>query len=145
MTPALDQLSRVVHQPEVLRWVAPGHVQVDLAHFNEPGCYTFGDDDGLVLYCPIDIPQGIYEMHYLFTDERRGKEALEQIRWACRVMFTEKGATAICGAVPREHRASRIMSRALGAVAVGSHTDHFGRDCIVYSLERRTWGTLLAA
>jgi hypothetical protein len=56
-------------------------------------------------------------------------------------MFTEHGATVICGAVPREHRTSRVMSRALGAVPIGSHTDSHGRACVVYKLERRTWAT----
>jgi hypothetical protein len=57
------------------------------------------------------------------------------------VMFTDHGATAICGAVPREHRASRAMSRALGASPRGSHTDSFGRSCIIYVLERKSWAT----
>lgn len=140
---ALELVMALTRHPEIQPWVAPGHAEPDLTNLNIPGTKVIGDLHGAVVFRP-QIEAGrpdVYEMHYLFTEARRGKEALEHIRWAVKEMFTEHGATVICGAVPREHRASRVMSRALGAVPIGSHTDSFGRACVVYKLERKTWAT----
>lgn len=139
-----DLLQTLVNHPDVIRWVAPGRARVDVSHFNVPGSMVFGDELGCVVFRPVEEHPGIYELHYLFTEAKRGKDALTLIRNAFRVMFTERDATAICGAVPREHRASRVMSRALGGLPFGSHTDSFGRPCIVYMLERKSWATSLA-
>lgn len=137
----VDLLTHLANHPDIRAWVAPGVAHVDVSHHDIPGAVGFGDELGLVLFRPIDLGAGVYEMHYLFTEARRGKEALAMIRAAVQVMFTARGATVICGAVPREHRASRVMSRALGARPHGPHTDSFGRACIVYVLERKSWAT----
>lgn len=138
MTP-LALLESLANHPDVISWVAPGRARVDVSHFDVPGVELFGDELGCVLFCPTAGHPGIFEMHYLFTPHRRGRAALEWIRHGVRVMFTQRGATAICGAVPREHRASRVMSRALGARPLGSHTDPAGRACIIYVIERKSW------
>jgi hypothetical protein len=119
--------------------VAPGHAHLDVDHLNVPGARIFGDCDGAVLFVPSHGHPGIFEMHYLFTEAKRGKVALDLVRGAITVMFTEHDATDIGGAVPREHRGSRVMTRALGFLPVGSHTDGGGRDCIVYAMERKSW------
>ena len=136
-----DLLADVVNDPDVLRWVAPGYAELDCGFLDHPAAYMFGDEDGLVLFRPIDLDVGLYEMHYLFTEARRGKDALDLIRLSVAEMFTGHGAAVICGAVPREHMASRVMSRALGARPHGPHTDSFGRACILYVLERKSWAT----
>lgn len=141
----LALLHHLANHPDIIRWVAPGRREVDVSRHNVSGTWIFGDEDGAVLFDPISVEKGIYEMHYLFTEARRGKAALDLIRSAVQVMFTEHEATVICGAVPREHRASRVMSRALGAQPVGSHTDSSGRACVVYKLERKSWATSSAA
>lgn len=133
----LGLLPHLANHPDIKGWVAPGHETVDVSDFNKPGVELLGDRDGAVLFRPIS--HGVYEMHYLFTRAVRGKAALDRIRKAVEVIFTDREATAICGAVPREHRASRVMSRALGARPFGSHTDYFGRACIVYVIERASW------
>lgn len=135
----LALLHHLANHPDVIRWVAPGCSAVDVSRYNVEGARIFGDAAGAVLFAPVDIQAGVYEMHYLFTEARRGKEALDWIRHCVEVMFTAHDATAICGAVPREHRASRVMSRALGAQPIGSHTDCYGRACVVYKIERRSW------
>lgn len=134
-----DLLSHLANHPDIKGWVAPGHETVDVSDFDKPGVELLGDRDGAVLFRPI--APGVYEMHYLFTGAVRGKAALDCIRKSVATMFTEHNATAICGAVPREHRASRVMSRALGARPIGLHTDSFGRACIVYAVERESWAT----
>lgn len=134
-------LNHVANHHEVLTRVAPGHATLDCSHHAVPGAAMFGDAEGLVLFHPINLGNGVFEMHYLFTEGRRGKAALDQIRESVSTMFTARGATVICGAVPREHRASRVMSRALGARPHGPHTDSFGRACILYVLERKSWAT----
>lgn len=141
----LHLLHHLANHPDIRSWVAPGRSEVDISRHNQPGAWIFGDMAGAVLFDPVDTTKGIYEMHYLFTEAVRGKAALTRIREAVQVMFTEREATVICGAVPREHRASRVMSRALGAQPIGSHTDSFGRACVVYQLERRLWATSSAA
>lgn len=135
----LHLLHYLANHPDIIPMVAPGRSEVDIMRHNQLGTWIFGDTDGAVLFDPVNIDEGIYEMHYLFTAAVRGKAALTIIRAAVEVMFTGHEATVICGAVPREHRASRVMSRALGAVPVGSHTDSFGRACVVYKLERKSW------
>lgn len=143
----LSLLAYLTQHPDIQPWVAPGHAAPDLTNINVPGCKIIGDQYGAVVFRPMaeaGTPH-YYEMHYLFTEAVRGKAALDHIRYAVREMFTEHGAQVICGAVPREHRASRVMSRALGAVPIGSHTDSFGRACVVYKLERRTWAISSAA
>lgn len=137
----LHLLHHLANHPDIRSWVAPGRSEVDVMRHNQPGTWIFGDMAGAVLFDPVNIADGIYEMHYLFTAAVRGKAALTIIRQAVQVMFTEREATVICGAVPREHRASRVMSRALGAQPIGSHTDSFGRACVVYKLERKSWAT----
>lgn len=130
-------LEHLANHPDVIRWVAPGVERADVRHLDVPGARLIGDRDGAVLFRPSE--PGIYEMHYLFTEACRGKDALDRIRHAVTLMFTVHEATVICGAVPREHRASRVMSRALGARPIGSHTDSSGRACIIYVLERKSW------
>jgi len=144
MSRAFTLLTLLAHHPDIQPWIAPGMGQIDLSEWNVPGAYIFGDFDGAVLFRELPHLPGAYEMHYLFTEMRRGKEALDWIRYCVTSMFTEHDATVICGAVPREHRASRVMSRALGAQPIGSHTDSFGRACVVYTIEREPWVRSLA-
>lgn len=141
----LDLLHYLANHPDIIRWVAPGRRTVDISRHNQPGTWIFGDAAGAVLFDPVAGLPNVYEMHYLFTEALRGKAALDHIRACVQVMFTDHDATVICGAVPREHRASRVMSRALGAQPIGSHTDSFGRACVVYKLERKSWATSSAA
>lgn len=141
----LALLERLANHPDILPWVAPGLDSVDVAAHDVSGLRVFGDDRGAVMFRPVAAEPGVFEMHYLFTQDLRGKAALDMIRRCVTTMFTDHCATAICGAVPREHRASRVMSRALGARPIGSHTDFFGRCCIVYVIERKSWAVLLGA
>lgn len=133
-----------MNDPSVLGAVAPGYADVSLAHFfDDPRNVAFGDADGFVLFAALGA--GRYDMHYLFTARRRGKAALQQVREGVKLLFTEHSATAICGETPRENRAARTASRAIGGRPVGVSTDTHGRPCIKYMLDRATWATLLAA
>lgn len=140
----LALLDYLANHPDIHPWVA-GSQLVDVAHLDVPGALLIGDHSGAVFFKPTrDVPS-YFEMHYLFTEAVRGKRALTLIRSACTTVFTDHNAEVICGAVPREHRASRVMSRALGARPLGPHTDSLGRACIFYVLEREPWATSLAA
>jgi hypothetical protein len=139
-----ELLNHVVNQPEVLRYVAPGYSHVDLTDFaTKPGNVIMGDEGGFVICAPIS--EGVFDIHFLLTDEIRGPDALSFIRYCINLMFTEMGATAIVGATPRDNRACRAMGRALGFRPVGEKTDSFGRPCITYKLERVLSATSLAA
>lgn len=137
-------LQRVTNQPEVLAGVAPGYLRLDMgAFFDRPGNFLFGDDRGLVLFG--DLGNGVFDVHYLFTSSLRGRAALLTIKEAFSALFTYHNARAITGAIPRENRASRAMTRALGCSPTGISVDSQGRDCINYVLERATWVTFSGA
>lgn len=137
-------LDAVANDPSVLPGLAPGYDAVSLAaFFDRPGNLAFGDRDGAVLLG--NRGDGVYEIHYLLTERRRGKAAAELIAEAVATLFTEHDATAICGETPREYRAARMMNRAHGGRPVGVSTDSHGRPCITYMLDRATWAISLAA
>lgn len=137
-------LNAVANDPSVLRHIAPGFHSIDLTpFFADPRNKLFGDSDGLVIFGARG--GGEYEMHYLFTRRRRGKAALQQLRYAISMMFTEHSATAICGETPRDNRAARTVNRALGGRPVGVSTDSLGRPSINYRLERASWAASSAA
>lgn len=134
----IELLQRVANQPEVLAGVAPGYLRLDMSHFFErPGNVMFGDDRGVVLFG--DYGDHTFDMHYLFTSSCRGRAAHLAIKEAISALFTYHNARAITGAIPRENRASRAMTRALGCRPTGVSVDSQGRDCITYVLERATW------
>lgn len=138
---ALELLNDVANSPEVLEYVAPGFPSIDLApFFNDPHNVMIGDARGLVLF--IWKGNGVYEMHYLFTYALRGARALRVIKDAINAVFTIHGGRVVCGDVPRDHRASRVMSRAIGARPIRDTTDQAGRACIRYIIERDKWDSL---
>lgn len=136
----VELLNYLVNRPDVLGGLAPGYQHVDLTHFfDNPMNLMFGDERGAVIfgYRGGDV----YEMHYLFTAECRGREALRRIKAAITTVFTEHGGRAICGAAPRENRAARTINRALGGRPLGASYDSQGRPCITYILEKESWAT----
>lgn len=141
----LELLNHVANRAEVLSGIGgvPGQEAVDLAGFlKDPRNILLGDERGVLLF--VYAAEGVYDMHYLFTDALRGRDALLATRVALHTLFTHYGATAICGSTPRENRAARAMNRALGAVPFGESTDLLGHPCIDYVLEREKWATLSA-
>lgn len=101
---------------------------------------AFGDASGAILL--IRQPDNSWDWHWLFTPACRGKPVLLLARKVLVEVFTNLHGAAIGGAVPRDNRAARTMSRAIGALPVGTSTDRFGRPCINYRLERERWVTL---
>lgn len=133
-----------MNSPDVLPFVAPGHMFVDAStFFDAPGRYIYGDDRGLVMFGHMG--EGIYEMHYLMTARMRGPEALRRIRDAMADLFTKRDVCAITGATPRDNLQARAVNRALGGQPIGQTIDSLGRDCIIYKLERSTWARLSGA
>lgn len=142
-TEHVEMLNYVANHPAVLPHIAGNASGIDLSpFFTVPENVMFGDHRGLILF----LWQGehIYDMHWLLTDEIRGKDALGMARNAIGTMFTKFDCCAITGATPRENLAARRMNRALGGQPVGESIDSLGRPCINYRLERRTWATSLA-
>jgi len=142
MTP-LSILNHVVNQPEIRAAVAPGFANLDMERFfDNPDNVMIGDMDGIVLFGGFG--EGRYTIHFLFTEETRGPDALREIREAIKIMFTQFHAVAIYGETPRDNRACRAMGRALGFVPIGDGVDAFGRPTKSYVLERALWATSLA-
>jgi hypothetical protein len=139
----LELLNYLANRPEIIRELAPGYATVDLeGFFDEPRNVMLGDENGVVLFGAVG--RGVYQMHYLLTDELRGPAALAFIKSCLREMFTNHGAVAITGQTPRSNRAARAVNRALGGRPIGESTDSHGRPCLNYLLERETWATSLA-
>lgn len=101
---------------------------------------VYGTNSGAILL--IRQPDNSWDWHWLFTPACRGKPVLLLARKVLAEVFTNLQGAAIGGAVPRDNRAARTMSRAIGALPVGTSTDRFGRPCINYRLERERWVTL---
>lgn len=134
----IELLNHVVNQPEVLAEIAPGYERVDLSRFfDHPRNMMCGDERGVLLFAYRG--QDVYELHYCFTAQLRGRAALQAVRAALKTVFTRHNAVAICGATPRDNRAARMMNRALGARPIGVSVDIHGRTCINYVLERVRW------
>lgn len=137
-------LNRIANQPEVLPWVAPGYQNIDLsAFFEREGNLMLGDERGVILFAAMG--EGLYSCHFLFTTSLRGANAARAIRAAFTSLFTSRDCVAITGLIPREHRASRAMARAIGCRPIGEAFDAHGRSCISYIMERSRWVTLSGA
>lgn len=95
---------------------------------------AFYDDGNAGLFFPYPHTQ-LYEGHYLFST-LRGRNARIVAQWMTQAVFDYTPAAGIVGLVPREHRAARVMSRAIGCKPVGESVDCHGRSCITYLMER---------
>lgn len=98
---------------------------------------AYGDERGAILL--IRQAGNIWSWHWLFTPACRGRETLDLAKLVLAEVFTRLGGAAIAGSVPRDNRAARAMSRAIGALPVGFSTDRFGRPCVNYRLDRQRW------
>lgn len=137
MTPS-QLLNMIANQPEVLQWIAPGYLRIDLGpFFDKPGNLMLGDDRGVVLFSFLG--DSTYKMDYLLTSSLRGPAALRAIKTAIAALFTQREAHAITGQTPRDNRPARAVNRALGGRPYGVSVDSQGRHCIDYVLERETW------
>ncbi len=134
-------LNEVVNDPSVAPYVAPGHSNLDLSEFlGDSANIAYGDHKGAVIFNKLE--SNAMEMHYLLTNQVRGAAALQFIRQAIGHVFTTTNVAAIVGAVPRANLRARIISRAVGLVAIGSCIDLGGRSCVIYKLDRELWAGL---
>jgi hypothetical protein len=134
----LESLNALANQSEVLCAIAPGQLAVNLAWvFGDPRNVVRGDVDGAVLF--LAQGDGLYEVHYLFTNKLRGKAAVERLREAADFMFAQVGARAICGQTPCDNKAARFVNRVLGGQPFGTTVDNSGRLCVMYVLQKSTW------
>lgn len=140
----LELLNAVANTPEVLAGAAPGYADLDLSAFlDAANSAMIGSRKGLVLFA--EVSPCYYEMHYLLTNQLKGRERLQLIKDAIWQVFTYRECYVIVGATPRENRAARAINRALGGLPIGAKVDTLGRDCIIYKLERVKWAHLLGA
>lgn len=130
------KLNRLVNRPEILQNIYPGAEQIDLTPLAmAPHTFiAFYDDCNAGLFFPHGRALQ-WEGHFLFAT-LRGKAARALGRWACSALFDYTPAAAIVGQVPVEHRAARVMARAIGCRRVGPSVDALGRSCIRYVMER---------
>lgn len=134
-------LNSLANEPEVLSALAPGFENIDLSKFfKAEGSVMVGDEDGVMLF--VNIGNGAFNMHVLFSRRLRGRLALTAIRHMVTRVFTLHGAKAIVGTPPNANLAVRRMARSIGCAPVGHSTDSLGRPCTNYLLERDTWVTL---
>lgn len=133
-----SELNAAVNEPGVLAAVAPGFAEFDLSDFlSDPRNVALrcGDAVAIFEYCA----PGVYDGHYLFPKNVRGKVALQAARKIIHEMFTKYRAIVITGSIPREHRAARCLTRALGFQKSGESTDATDEGCVDYELRRDEW------
>lgn len=115
-----------------------GYEWIDLSSFfDRPGNLAIGDERGVGLFAETE--PGVFEGHYLFRCNTRGKAALHLARDIITHLFTLHDARAIVGRVPDANKASRLLSRALGFTPQGASVSPDGRSCVDYRLERSEW------
>lgn len=136
----LAELKAALEHPEVLPLAAPGCDAVDVSGFSG---IAFGDAAGVIIV--NHISDNVWQWHWVLTPAVRGKAALDFAKIVRDALFTQFGACAIQGAVPRGHRAARLMNWSLGARPVGECVSPSGRDCLIYRLERTQWNSLVQA
>jgi len=131
-------LNAAVNHPSVLPAVAPGYESFDLAEFLRDKrniALKYVDAVGIFRHVTGDV----YEAHYLFPSTVRGPCAKKAAKEMLRQMFTTYAAAAIRGNISREHRAARLMTRALGFTPLGRGRDASGHECVQYVLKREEW------
>lgn len=103
-----------------------------------------GDERGGMLF--IENATGIYEVHYLFTAEIRGGEALKIASGMILALMLDHDAKMIWGSVPIGNRPARIFTRKLGFTSLGirERLDKSFED-FVLRREWVSWATPLAA
>jgi hypothetical protein len=130
-------LNRLANRPDILSAINPTVAALDLTPLAlSPGTVVvFHDEHNAGLFFPFGPGGKLWEGHYLFAS-LRGKPARDFAKQAVRMAFDRTPALAIVGQVPKEHRAARVMSRAIGCRPLGESVDDLGRACIRYILER---------
>lgn len=133
---AATKLNRLANRPEILQNIYPGAETIDLTALAlAPHTFiAFYDDGNAGLFYPHGRALQ-WEGHFLFTT-LRGKAAAAMGRWCCSALFDYTPAAGIVGQVPVEHKAARVMARAIGCLRVGPSVDALGRSCIRYVMER---------
>ena len=134
---AAGKLNRLANDPRIAQRICPGARVVDLTPIAlaPATVLVFYDYTDAGLFYPWRPDRRYWEGHYLFTT-LRGKGAREVAQWMCRAVFDWTPAAGIVGEVPAEHRAARVMSRAIGCRLVGSSVDMYGRPSVLYLMER---------
>lgn len=130
-------LNRLANRPNILKNINPTVETIDLTPLAlSPGTViVFKDELNAGLFFPYGAGGKLWEGHYLF-DTLRGREARDFAKIAVQIAFDYTSAAAIIGQVPKEHKAARVMSRAIGCQPLDESVDVLGRACIRYLLER---------
>lgn len=141
--PSLAFINGVFNRPEVLASVAPGFQRLDFSElYSATDSFAFYEDGVLGLFTRED--EG-FEAHAVSLHTKPGKDAVSAAKRMLDRVFTVSGAPAIKARIPRENRASRVFCRATGFTPSGDCRDALGRECVMYTLERRAWEMLSAA
>lgn len=83
----------------------------------------------------------VYNGHYLFPTNCRGKKAVTAAKEMINTVFTFYSAAGIVGEIPRENRAARVFTRCLGFKPYNTGESRFGVPCVYYMLKREEWET----
>jgi hypothetical protein len=131
-----------LNQPAILDAVAPGFETIDAsAFFDNPRNVMLEHPHGIAVF--FYKGAGVYDGHYLFGPNLRGKAAIEVAKSMLSTLFTSYGALTILGQTPRENRPARMVTRALGFLPYGNGSvDTFNRPCVDYVLTRERWEQL---
>lgn len=136
-----DELNAAANQPEVLPFVAEGFDAIDLGpFFNNPANVALHHEDGVMIFA--QARPHIFEGHYLFPKEVRGKAALRIANAMITEMFTKHGAHVIYGDISRTNRAACVFTRALGFHRLYPGADKVAAPLLRFFMTREEWASL---
>lgn len=132
-------LNHWLNSPEILPIIAPGMQTVDTSpFFDNPRNIMLEHKFGVSVW--FYEGDGVYDGHYVFGPNLRGKEALDVARDMVNEVFTRYHAKTILGQVAVGNRPARTVTRALGFSRYGrGSVDTFNRPCVDYVLTRDEW------
>lgn len=80
--------------------------------------------------------EGVYQIHVLFVS--RGRKAIEHVREAFRILFTNHDARLIMGLVPDFRRDVKLLARWTGCKSAGMRPTRNG-PCELFVLSKFMW------
>ena len=136
-----DELNRAVNKPEIIPFVAKGYDYVDLSAFvAKPRNVALEQEGGVMIFA--EATPNVFEGHYLFPKEVRGKQAQSIARAMISEVFTNHGAHAIYGDISRDNRAACVFTRALGFHVFWKSVDCDAAPRVRYFMTREEWASL---
>jgi len=117
-----ERINALINHPSIFPHVSCGMpFPLDIADvLAQEGVVAYDGAVGAVIFEPVvDDGPGVYEGHYFFLPEGRGKVAIRFGQQALRCMFERHNARLIWGYTPWDNVAARAFNRLVGLKSFG--------------------------